>query len=146
MSQARKSLKRHGGQLAMFSLVGVFNTAVDFVVFAAGVFFGIAPIFANLLAFCVANPNSYFVNSRVTFRQGTRPAPMSLSSYGKFLVAHLLSLVISTSMVAIFSAQIGPLLAKSSAIILTLFVNYTASAFLVYPNRDTTAQDPGESV
>ena len=145
MTQAKQSLKRHGGRIALFGLVGVFNTAVDFVVFATGVYFGIAPVFANLIAFCIANPNSYFVNSRVTFRQGARPAPLSFSSYGKFLAAHLLSLIISTSMVAVFSAQIGPLLAKSSAIILTLFVNYSASAFLVYPDRDSNTRDQGGS-
>lgn len=138
-------MKRHGGQFALFSMVGVFSTIVDFTVFAVGVFFGIAPIFANLLAFGIANPNSYFFNSRITFRQDAQPAPLSLRGYGKFFAAHVFSLVISTGMVALLSAQIGPVWAKIAAIILTLFLNYAASAFLVYPNRESKAQDPGES-
>ncbi len=144
MTQTRKSLKRHGGQFALFSMVGVFSTIVDFAVFAAAIFFGMAPVFANLLAFGIANPNSYFFNSRITFRQGAEAAPLSFRRYGKFLVAHLFSLILSTGMVAIFSDQIGPLWAKIAAIVLTLFLNYAASAFLVYPQAKSTAGDPGE--
>ena len=141
MTQTQKSLKRHSGQFALFSMVGIFSTVIDFTVFALGVFFGLGPVIANLLAFGIANPNSYFFNSRITFRKDTQPAPLSFRNYGKFFAAHVLSLIVSTSMVALFSAGIGPLLAKFAAIILTLFLNYTASAFLVFPYRDKANQD-----
>jgi putative flippase GtrA len=124
--------KKHGRGLFLFGLVGVANTIVDFSVYSACVLSGVAPALANILAFGVTNPFSYVVNSRVTFRGAAGPAPLSLKGYGKFCAAHILSLAISTGLVFWLAPLIGPFLAKAFAIAVTVFINYFASAFLVF--------------
>lgn len=132
-------MRRHGGRLFLFSMVGVINTLVDFAVYAAAIAASIAPGLSNVLAFAVANPMSYVINSRVTFREGGKPAPISFPAYGKFLTAHLLSLLISTAAVILLTPVIGPYLSKVSAIVITLAINYSASAFLVFKRHDDPA-------
>ncbi len=130
------SASDHSGRFVLFAAVGVFNTAVDFVVFSAAVFLGFAPALANILAFAAANPLSYVINAKVTFRRNARAAAMSFPGYGKFLTAHLASLAISTAVVFFFAPRIGPFAAKAAAVGVTVFINYFASAFLVFPSRD----------
>ena len=135
----------HGRQFLMFCLVGVFNTAVDFLAYSLAIVLGVSPALANILAFMVANPLSYLINSRVTFRRARAPAPVSLGGYGRFGLAHLVSLVIATAMVFFLSPRIGAFGAKGLAIAVTLGVNYLVSAFLVFPHGAETKPGPGES-
>jgi putative flippase GtrA len=128
-------MRRHGGRLFLFSLVGVLNTAVDFAVYAAAIAVGVSAGISNILAFAVANPVSYVVNARVTFRENKKPAQISFSAYGKFLTAHLFSLLISTVTVILATPLIGPYLAKAVAIVITLAINYSTSAFLVFKHK-----------
>lgn len=132
MRRSADHVKTHGRGLVLFSLVGAANTAVDFAVYSAGVLLGGAPALANIAAFAVANPFSYVVNSRVTFRRADGPAALSLAGYGKFCAAHLVSLAISTGLVFWLAPVIGPFIAKLSAVAVTLFLNYFASAVLVF--------------
>lgn len=122
----------NGRKLALFGGVGVANTATDFVAFAGLVAFGVPAIVANGAAFLIANAQSYWMNSRVTFRDEGRAAPISVSGYGKFLSAHLVSLLISMGMIAAFSGVIGALAAKAVAAIFTLAWNYMMSAHFVF--------------
>lgn len=138
-------LRDHGGRLALFGAVGVFNTASDFAGFTIAVFAGAAPAIANIIAFAAANPLSYLINSRVTFRRRGKPALLSLAGYSKFLAAHLLSLAISTAVVFFLAAKTGPLAAKAAAVAITLFINYFASAFFAFPQADTTKPERSES-
>ncbi|NNL90463.1 MAG: GtrA family protein [Marinicaulis sp.] len=124
--------KRHSGQFLKFGIVGGFNTGLDFLVYTIVVVMGAPPVLSNIIAFAVANPTSFFVNSRFTFRRDGRPAKLSFSKYGKFLAAHLASLLISTSIVWAFASEIGAFSAKFAAIVVTVFINYTASALLVF--------------
>jgi len=139
------ALRDHGRRFALFGLVGVFNTGVDFLVFTAAILAGVPPVFSNLLAFAAANPLSYFINSRVTFRRESKPAAVSSGGYGTFLTAHLLSLTISTALVFFLASAIGPFGAKAAAVAATVFINYMASAFLVFPQNDAPGAEPGES-
>lgn len=124
--------RRHGGQAARFGFVGVFNTGVDFAVYAACVAAGFAPLLANALAFACANIFSYAANAHVTFRRNGAAAPMSWRGYGVFFAAHLASLAISTIFILLTVDHIGPYLAKGAATVATLAINYAASAFLVF--------------
>lgn len=125
-------LKHRGGQFFRFGAVGVVNTAVDFTIYAIGLALGLAPALANIAAFSVANVFSYVVNAQVTFRENGAAAPMSLKGYGAFWAAHLVSVAISTAIVFFFADRIGPLAAKVVAVAVTVFINYGASAFLVF--------------
>lgn len=142
--------RRHSGQFIKFGIVGGFNTGLDFLVYTIVVIMGAPPVLSNIIAFAVANPSSFFVNSRFTFRRDGRPAKLSLAKYGKFLAAHLASLLISTSIVWAFATEIGAFSAKFAAIVVTVFINYTASALLVFkaPPKTLAAekeQTPHES-
>lgn len=128
-------LKYRGGQFFRFGLVGVMNTVVDFVCYAIGLAAGLAPALANIAAFSVTNVFSYIVNARVTFRRNGAPAPVSLKGYGAFWAAHLVSVAISTAIVFVFAPRIGPFAAKAAAVVVTVFINYGASAFLVFKSE-----------
>jgi len=130
--------RRHGRQFLMFGLVGVWNTVLDLAVYTAAIFAGIGPALSNIIAFGVTNPNSYFINSRTTFRRNNKPAPLTWPGYGKFLAAHLVSLAISTATVFFLSPRIGPFPAKFCATAITVLINYGVSALVVFkPERET---------
>lgn len=141
--------QKHGRQLTLFSMAGVFNTALDLSIYAAGVALGLAPLVANAAAFFVANMFSYLVNAKVTFRRDGVAAPLSFGRYAAFLSAHLLSLAISTSLVFWLADEMGPFIPKAAAVFVTLFVNYGASAFVAFRPRRGSGErapgDPGES-
>lgn len=132
MSDVPSSMKCHGKRFILFSVVGVFNTGVDFIIYVAGVMAGLPPALANFFAFGVANPSSYVMNSRMTFRGSNGPTPLSVSAYGKFLLAHGVSFVLSTVCVVVLTPIAGPYLAKAAAVAATVFINYAASAFVVF--------------
>lgn len=137
---------QEGRRFALFALVGVFNTGVDFAAFSAAVLAGVHPAIANLIAFAVANPLSYVVNGRVTFRNASGPARLSLAGYGKFCAAHLVSLAISTGIVVWLSAYAGPFYAKLAAVGVALFINYAVSAIWVYRAGEKTPPESPESL
>ncbi len=145
MTSYPEKVRQHGRGLILFGLVGVANTIVDFTVYSAGVLLGVPPAIANIIAFGVTNPFSYVVNSRVTFRGANGPAALSLRGYGKFCAAHLLSLAISTGLVFWLAPLIGPFLAKFSAIAVTVFINYFASAMLVFKAGEEAQVKEAES-
>ena len=129
--------RRHARRFMLFGFVGVLNTIVDYSVYTMAYFLGAPPAAANIIAFGATNPFSYGVNSRVTFRRNGKAAPLSWRGYGKFLSAHLLSLVISTLVVFFLATRVGPFWAKAAAIFVTVFINYGASALLVFNDTDT---------
>lgn len=135
----RKMWQSHGRQFLMFALVGVWNTIVDLTVYTIAIFAGITPALSNILAFAVTNPNSFFVNSRTTFRRDNKPAPLTLRGYAKFLAAHLVSLALSTATVYFLSPKFGPFPAKFCAIAITVLINYGVSAFVVFKPAPATA-------
>ena len=136
LRQKAEKLGRHPRQVALFSSVGVLNTVLDFVVYSAAILLGMSPALANVAGFAAANPFSYAVNARVTFRTEGQRAATSFRGYGKFLAAHLVSLVISTTAVHYLALQFGPFVAKICVIFLTLAINYGASALFVFPQRN----------
>ncbi len=115
-------------RIILFGLVGVINTVTDFAFYAGFYFLGAPPVFANGLAFLVANLQSYLLNARVTFATDGRPAALSLRGYFAFGGAHLFSLGVSTLAVLLLSGSIGPFWAKGAAAVFTFAFNYWSSA------------------
>ncbi len=135
-------MSRHGRRFFLFGMVGVFNTAIDFALYGVALVFGAAPALANIIAFGGANPISYALNGKVTFRDRAGPARLSWQGYAKFCAAHLLSLAISTGLIYWLAPMIGALAAKLLAIAVTLFINFFASALLVYrPERPRAGEE-----
>lgn len=88
-------------QPVRFGLVGVLNTALDWVVFGVGVqlFAGVAPYQIKAVSFVVGVASSYFFNSRWTFAEQRHPGRTGrnteLRVLGRFLVVSLLCLGIN---------------------------------------------------
>ena len=118
--------------MARFGVVGVANSVLDFAVYSALLAISFTPIAANAIGFFCANLQSYLLNSRFTFRSEGAAAPVSLAGYGRFLVAHLMSLAISTLIVILAAPHIGPHFAKIGAMGFTFVWNYAASAIFVF--------------
>ncbi len=137
----RSKVKRHSGAIARFGAVGVANTITEFAVFGALLHLGAAALVANAAGFLCANIQSYIVNAHVTFREDGAPAKLSLPRYGRFFMAHCLSLAISTAFIILFAGHIGPFLAKLAAVGFGFFANYTMSALFVFRKPGAPRQE-----
>jgi putative flippase GtrA len=126
-------LRRHGGQVARFGAVGIVCAITDFGLFALLIALGAPPIPANIASFLVANVQGYFLNGRLTFRGNDQP--LSFKGYAKYFSAYSASLALSTVIVGVLSAQLGPLLAKAIATGVSAIWNYAFSALLVFGRR-----------
>jgi putative flippase GtrA len=127
-----EKLKGHSGRMARFGAVGVGNVTTEFLVFGALLHFGVLPVVANAGSFLCANIQSYVVNAHVTFRQDGRRGPISFPAYGRFFLAHCLSLAISTSFIVFLGPHIGLFVAKAAAIGFGFVANYTMSSIFVF--------------
>lgn len=131
-SAAPDPRETHRRRILRFGGAGVVSAATDFAVYALALGAGAQPAVANALAFLVANVQSYLLNARLTFVYDGRPAQISVSAYGRFLLTHALSLVVSTALVATLAPHIGPLSAKFIAIGVAAVWNYGASHYFVF--------------
>ncbi|MEK7266484.1 MAG: GtrA family protein [Pseudomonadota bacterium] len=132
LSAATSRMRRHSGAMLRFGLVGIGNLVTEFAVFNILMQAGIAILAANAAGFLCANIQSYFINAQVTFRENGAPARRSIRNYGRFFLAHCLSLAISTAFIAAFADNIGPNLAKLSAVGFGFVANYSMSALFVF--------------
>lgn len=130
--------RRHSGAMARFGIVGVANTITEFAVFGAMLHFGAHVLLANTAGFLCANIQSFIVNANVTFRENGAAAKLSPLRYARFLLAHCLSLAISTTFIILFANHVGPFVAKIAAVLFGFIANYTMSALFVF--RKTNAQ------
>lgn len=143
LTQSVDRVRRHSGAMARFGAVGVGNVTTEFLVFGALLHFGLTPVVANFFSFLCANVQSYVVNAHVTFRKDGVRGPISLPGYGRFFLAHCLSLAISTSFIIFLGPHIGPFIAKAAAIGFGFVANYTMSALFVFRPAKIDAQGPG---
>lgn len=89
------TIKSHYKRFGKFAVVGVLNTVLDFLVFSILLYgLGVYYVLAHILAFAVANTNSFFINSRWTFKAGRREA--GFRQFGLFLLISLCGLGLST--------------------------------------------------
>ena len=62
-------IRSHAGRLSKFGVVGVINTAVDYIVFAILVqLFAVHVVPANIAGYGAGIVNSFVLNARFTFR------------------------------------------------------------------------------
>lgn len=134
-------MRRHSGKLARFGAVGVGNVTTEFLVFGALLHVAVAPVVANAISFLCANIQSYIVNAHVTFRHNGARGPISFPGYGRFFLAHCLSLAISTAFIVFLGPRIGPMLAKAAAIGFGFIANYMMSALFVFRRAEIAPND-----
>jgi len=79
-------------QLVKYNIVGVLNTAVDFVVYQILTYFGLNYAVAQCISYSCGILNSYFFNSRWTFNSKDNK---DKQEFVKFVAVNLISLGIS---------------------------------------------------
>ena len=152
-----------------FALIGLVNSAVDYVGFllaraalghspaALSVIASIADrchcgrpgtvllIVANMMSWTVAVTGSYILNSSITFanESGRR---LSWRRYLTFVVAGIAGLIANTTTL-VFAAQVLLLpvwLAKAFAVLASFVVNFSLSHFVIFRVRSGAAGDGGK--
>ncbi|OLP58291.1 hypothetical protein BJF93_06670 [Xaviernesmea oryzae] len=129
--QAGRGLLPPWAQASLFALVGVVNTAVDIAAFAGLVFFGLAPLMANLISFSLGALNSLVLNKTLTFR-GTG-ARYSLRLVASFAVVTLVALTISQlSLAGMIALGQGHMTAKLVSVVFTFAVSFVLNKFITF--------------
>ena len=119
-----------GNKAGRFLVVGLFNTVIDVVLFAALLFVGLRPLLANVLAWAVAVTFSYVVNSRWSFeRDETLSASQSILRFVS--LGALISLGVSSGLIAALAGWIGVWSAKILGVILAAILNFFAARWSI---------------
>jgi putative flippase GtrA len=116
----------------IYLLIGVLNTLADFVVF---IFLtenlDYEPILANLISYSIGIGVSFVMNRRFTFRAQSYNLALQYQ-FMRFLTVNLLSLVISTLLVSIFTQAMTPRLAKISSVPFVVMWGFFAARAFVF--------------
>lgn len=136
-AQRRQSAK----QFLLFNLVGLMNTAVEFIVFSLLVWLGAHYMAAQIASYASGMANSYMMNSWFTFKK----QPVLVSSAGsvkkfdkgralRFVVLNLAVLGLSLPLLYLLKEQWGmnALLAKLLVTGATMVVNFIGSKRWVF--------------
>ena len=121
-------------RMLRYAVVGVGNTATDFLVFGLLVF-GVQmdSLIANGCAFAVAVTQGYLLNSCWTFHDSE--AGLSWKQYVSFIVVNLGGVAASTLALFLLQDYIGPLAAKLSSVLLVFAWGYLMSRRFVFGQR-----------
>ena len=131
MNTASPSPPRSGAnKAARFLAVGVANTVIDLLVFAALLVLGLRPLIANVLAWSVAVAFSYLANSRWSFERD-----VSLSETHSVLrfvsLGALISLGVSSLVIAGLAGLIGVWPSKILGIVIAAVLNFIAARWSI---------------
>lgn len=125
----------HAPTFAKFGVVGVINTAVDFVVFGALFYWGGLPLLAaNSLAVSAGALNSYLLNKYWTFTDRTRGRE-AIRAAALFIALTLIGMAIANAAIWALSFLVPVLMAKLLSIAITMLWNYTTYRRFVYRRR-----------
>ncbi len=121
-------------QFIKFSLVGILNTLIDFLIY-----FALTRVFpwflenyllANAIAFIVAATNSFYLNKRWTFNNKAK----ATFQYIKFLAVSVFTLALVEISLYFLVTQLGifDIYAKIIVLILSVISNFFLNKFLVF--------------
>ena len=117
-------------RFAKFIIVGVFNTAFGYTVYAALVLVGLAPQWALVIAFSVGVIWNYFTTARLVFQ---------VKGFGRLpgYVAVCLSVYATNAVVLAAAEQIGlpPLLAQAPLTLMTAIMMFVGLSFVLRPDE-----------
>lgn len=121
-------------QLFKFVLVGVANTAVDYLTFF--VFSGILHLyylFSQILAYIAGTLNSFFLNKNWTFQNQER-GKQAGKQFAGFLVVNTFSLLVTMIGLKILveGLHLNPYLSKVPITVLSLAVNFAGNKLWVF--------------
>ena len=134
-----KIIKRRGvRQFVKFSIVGSFNTIIDFTVYLGLTrIFGLYFLVANIVSGLVAMTFSFFVNKHYTFRNGSNQI---VRQYTKFAVINIIGFGLNNTLVFTFVevVHLYDVYAKISAIAIVLFWNFFAQKYWAFATHNST--------
>lgn len=122
-------------RMIRFGLVGVSNTAVDFIVFyVATTFLGINVYFSQVASYSIATLNSYVLNKNWTFRSKGGDIK---KEFIKFLAVNLTSLSLSLVLMWIFHDIMGlqKMVCKVLIACFTILINYFGNRIWVFRKK-----------
>ncbi|MBI4093011.1 MAG: GtrA family protein [Candidatus Kerfeldbacteria bacterium] len=122
-------------QFVKFGIVGVTNTLTSIGIYTLLTRpFHLDPLLANIPTFLIAVTQSFFLNSRWTFRwqEGS-----SIRQYSKFLTINLLGLALSESFLFFFHRllNIHDFVAFLMTITVVVFWNFSANRTWTFPQK-----------
>ena len=116
-------------QFLKFSIVGLSNTIVSYLVYAALLFIGVNYIFANIVSYFAGVINSFYWNNKYVFDNERSDLSSLISSFSKLLASSAFTGLIINNILLYFwvsvlgiSSILGPLL--------NLFVTYPLNYIL----------------
>jgi len=119
-----------GGKAVRFALVGLVNTAIDLLVFAALVAMATPALLANLGAWLVAVSFSYVANAHWSFDRN--PALRTPVSVLRFMaLGALISLGVSSGAIAILAGWVGLWPAKLLGVVVAAALNFVAARWSI---------------
>lgn len=128
-------------QFLRYNIVGILNTAVDYLVFTLLVkAFAVGYLVANPIAYGCGLVNSYVLNSRWTFKEQTR---RGFRQAAAFFIVNLLAMGISTGLMWLLQQEglvQDALVRKLIAAPATLAVNFLGNKLLVFRQRKEPSQ------
>jgi len=123
-------------QFLKFSLVGVSNTLIDFLIYFILTrwvdWFRVHYLLANALAFVIAVTNSYFLNQIWTFKN--QQEKKSYLKYFKFILANSFTLILVqvTLFVLVNYFSVFDLFSKILVILISVVSNFLLSKFVIF--------------
>jgi putative flippase GtrA len=118
-----------------FALVGVVNSAIDFVFFSAAYYyFGLSIIVSQLIAWTVAVSGSYVMNSKITFAAESG-RKLGARTYFGFVLTQVAGFLANTATVLVAALFIPVWAGKLLAIGASFLVNFALSHFVVFRTR-----------
>lgn len=123
-----------------YSLAGVINTGIDFVVFALLISFDANIAVAQAIAYLSGLVSSYFLNKKVTFKNNTT----SIRQIVLFLLVNGVTMTISATTVYCFSTLLGfhEYMAKLLVTPIVMLLNYAGLRYIVFNEQKSK---PNES-
>ncbi len=114
-----------------FSIVGVSNTLLNFVIFILLNNIGINYMLASIIAYSISIINSYFWNSRLVFKYDNKN---KRSVIIKFIILNLIGLSINTLLMAILVGvlAIKKMVAMFIVTLLVMCINYILNKIWVF--------------
>ena len=133
-SNRRKSVK----QFIIFAIVGVSNTAVDFIIFWLLIQLSVHYIIANIVAYSMGMLNSYIWNNAITFRSNDRHRDIiAVKRMIRFIIWNGCMLLVSSMLIyaVIEFAQWHALISKLVVTIVILMIQFIGSKKWVFKDR-----------
>ena len=119
--------------IVKFSIVGVSNTVLNFVIFILLDSLGVNYMVASITAYSLSIINSYFWNSRLVFRCENKNKK---SVVIKFVILNLIGLSINTLLMAVLVGilEFKKIVAMFIATLLVMCINYVLNKIWVFKN------------